>query len=75
MSRNGKVQVLANHLTEEQEADALGVVTRTLRAWRQRGEGPPFVKVGKKILYPIDGNAAWLKAKEQLPVRSPRRAA
>jgi hypothetical protein len=72
MPRKGKV--LADYLTEDEQAAALGLTVRTLRSWRQRGEGPPFVKVGKRVFYPIAGNAAWLKANEQAPVRSGRAA-
>ena len=69
-----KGNALAGYLTEDQQAAALGVVTRTLRSWRQRGEGPPYVRVGRRVFYRIDGSAAWLKANEQAPVRSGRAA-
>jgi len=72
MPRKGKV--LDGYLNEDEQAAALGVVTRTLRIWRQRGKGPSFVKVGRRVFYPIAGSAAWLKANEQAPVRSGRAA-
>jgi hypothetical protein len=31
----------------------------TLRNWRAMRIGPPFVKIGKAVLYPIDGLDAW----------------
>jgi hypothetical protein len=31
----------------------------TLRNWRAMRIGPPFVKVGKAVLYPISGLDAW----------------
>lgn len=31
----------------------------TLRNWRAMRIGPPFMKVGKAVLYPIDGLDAW----------------
>ncbi len=70
---------LARYLTEQQLADRLKKHTgtgcvRTLRSWRQRRMGPPWAKPGKRILYPIDGFAEWLRAQVQQPVRS-RRAA
>jgi len=67
-----KAKGLDGYLTENEEAAALGLTVRTLRSWRKLGKGPPFTKVGKRIFYPIDGNPAWLKANEQMPVRSVR---
>jgi aromatic ring-cleaving dioxygenase len=34
---------------------------RMLQRWRERRIGPPWVKMGKTILYPDDGFRAWLK--------------
>jgi hypothetical protein len=31
----------------------------TLRNWRSKGVGPPFLKVGKSVLYPLEGLVAW----------------
>lgn len=33
----------------------------TLNNWRSRGMGPPYLKVGKAILYPISELEAWDK--------------
>lgn len=30
------------------------VSVRTLARWRERNEGPPYIRLGKKILYPED---------------------
>jgi Helix-turn-helix domain len=32
-------------------ADRWGLSPRTLENWRWRGEGPPFVKIGRKVVY------------------------
>jgi hypothetical protein len=69
-----KGKVLDGYLTEDQQAAALHVVPRTLRSWRKDGEGPPYLKIGWRIFYPLTGSAAWLKANEQAPVRSERAA-
>jgi hypothetical protein len=66
--------LLDGYLNEDEEASALGVVTRTLRSWRQRGEGPPYVKVGRQVFYPIDDGTAWLKTNVRAPVRTGRKA-
>ncbi len=31
----------------------------TLANWRTRGEGPPYVKIGSRVLYPIEKLDAW----------------
>lgn len=38
-------------LTEKQAAEILNVSHRTLQAWRVRGGGPRFVKMGKSVRY------------------------
>jgi hypothetical protein len=66
--------LLAGYVTETQVAAARNVSPRTLRAERQKGVGPSYVKVGKSILYPVDGFRAWLKSNERQPVRAGRAA-
>ncbi|MFL9829045.1 helix-turn-helix domain-containing protein, partial [Rhodoplanes sp. SY1] len=36
---------------ENQAATLLGVSVRTLQAWRVRGGGPPYVKIGCAVRY------------------------
>jgi predicted DNA-binding transcriptional regulator AlpA len=38
-------------LTENQAADFLGISVRTLQAWRVRGGGPRYVKIGRSVRY------------------------
>jgi hypothetical protein len=63
-------KVLDGYLNEDEQAAEFGVVKRTLRSWRQKGEGGPYVKIGKQIFYPIAETAAWLRANVRTPVRS-----
>jgi hypothetical protein len=63
---------LAGYLPEDQIAAKRRVSKRTLRSERQRGDGPPFVKLGKQVFYPLDGFRGWLKSIERQPVRSGR---
>lgn len=37
--------------TEMQAAIFLGVSVRTLQAWRLRGAGPPYCKIGRAVRY------------------------
>lgn len=44
------------HLSAEQLADRWGLSPRTLSNWRYKkpAKGPAFIKIGAKVLYPID---------------------
>jgi hypothetical protein len=50
-----------------QAARAIGVCERTLQLWTKAGDGPPFVRIGRAVLYPVDVLRAWLMAKTQAP--------
>lgn len=39
------------YLTTRQAAALLGVSAKGLEAMRARGEGPPFIRVGRKVRY------------------------
>jgi excisionase family DNA binding protein len=42
-------------LTERQVAEQLGLSVATLRAWRHRGKGPRFLRLGRSVRYlPLD---------------------
>jgi excisionase family DNA binding protein len=41
----------ATALTETQVAEQLGLSVATLRAWRHRGRGPRFLRLGRAVRY------------------------
>ena len=43
-----------------QAAEYLGSKDRTLERWRHCGGGPPFVKVGRRVMYRLADLDAWL---------------
>ncbi|MCB4860367.1 MAG: helix-turn-helix domain-containing protein [Sphingobium sp.] len=46
--------------TEEVSERYRGIVTiGTLENWRAMRIGPPFVKIGKAVLYPVEELDAW----------------
>jgi hypothetical protein len=47
-------------VSEREAARLIGVTPRTLYARRGDGSGPPWRRLGGRILYPIDGLRAWL---------------
>jgi excisionase family DNA binding protein len=64
-----KVESLA--LNPREAARALGVSARTLWAWT-KAELVPHVRIGRKILYPIDELKRWLgdRIARQVPHKS-----
>lgn len=50
-------------LTEIQAAELLNLSTRTLQAWRIKGGGPRFLKLGRAIRYRIADLNTWLEAR------------
>lgn len=49
---------------EEVSARYRGEITvGTLRNWRSQGCGPPFLKMPKAILYPLEQLVAWEQAR------------
>jgi predicted DNA-binding transcriptional regulator AlpA len=41
-------------------SELLGVSTGTLRSWRERGDGPQWLRVGKLIKYASSDIEAWV---------------
>lgn len=50
------------HLTNKEVAARLRISPFTLAAWRIKGNGPRFIKLGRKILYPLAEVEAFEKA-------------
>ena len=63
----GKLPVLPDPeslLSEAQSADLLGVTPRALQAWRQRGGGPPFVRISSRcVRYRRRDLIGWAEAR------------
>jgi hypothetical protein len=49
-------------LTPRETADRLRCSLSKLAKGRMRGDGPPFVKYGRSILYPEGTLVQWMKA-------------
>ena len=43
----------------------LGYTTRTLRTWREKHYGPPWIP-GRRVLYDIASLAEWIKSSEEV---------
>lgn len=47
-------------LTEDQQAKRWGISPKTLANQRWRGDGPPFIKLGRLVRYDPELTDAWL---------------
>lgn len=55
-------------MPDEELAPILGVSTSTLRHWRARGEGPPYFKLGDRLVrYRWSEVEEWLSDSRQVP--------
>ena len=51
------------HMSPEQLAQRLGVSMRSIERWRSTGEGPRYLRAGRRILYPVVEVERWEAAR------------
>ena len=56
-------------LTPKDAATLLQLSLSWLAKARMRGDGPPFIKVGKSIRYAKEALLQWMKARQRLSTR------
>jgi predicted DNA-binding transcriptional regulator AlpA len=49
-------------LTETETAQRVSVSVSGLRKWRRAGCGPPYVRLGRLIRYPVRDLQTWLRS-------------
>lgn len=59
---------LAGYMNTAELAESLGVHPTTLVKWRVARKGPPFTRLGHRVLYNVERFAAWLEQQEVAPV-------
>jgi hypothetical protein len=57
------------HWHQNQMANERNVTTRALQMERRAGKGPPWLRVGRNVYYPIAGWQQWLREQERHPPR------
>jgi hypothetical protein len=65
--------VLAGYMTIQQLAAELDMAVISLATWRMRQKGPPYVKVGRKILYSRTTVKEWIASQVHTPLKAARR--
>lgn len=53
------------YLNTSQAADYLGMSPTTLNRMRVTGEGPPYSKVGRRVIYDISELDAWVARRKR----------
>ncbi len=48
---------------EKSAAAVMRISARTLQGWRLRGGGPPYVKLGGRVLYRETDLLAWIESR------------
>ena len=51
-----------HYLSTEQAAHHCGFSPRTFEKYRVTGEGPPYIKRGRKVLYSVIDCEEWMQA-------------
>lgn len=60
------LNLLADWISRERLAEALGLTTDTLSRWEARRHGPPCTRIGRKTWYRRAAIQEWLLAQEQV---------
>ncbi len=46
-------------------AELIGMSRRTLEKWRGEGAGPPFLKLGRRVLYSVADLEDWIRSRRR----------
>lgn len=65
----------SQHLSEKLLARRWGLSHRTLERWRHEGRGPAYLKLGGRVVYPLDDIEAYEAARMRVPVAPARTGA
>ena len=57
-------EILKKYRTRKQLAEQLDVAELTLIRWEQDRKGPPVTRIGRQVLYSINGTDRWLASLE-----------
>jgi hypothetical protein len=54
-------------ITDQEQAENLGVQSSTLAWWRSQGQGPDFFKIGRKVFYSRRLTTEWMVKQRRSP--------
>ncbi len=55
-----------SHVDTRRAAELIGMSGRTLEKWRSEGTGPPFLKLGRRVLYSLADLETWVRSRRRL---------
>jgi hypothetical protein len=58
-------ELLKKYRSRKKLAEALDVAELTLVRWEQNGTGPPVTRIGRQVMYSIEGTQKWLASLEE----------
>ena len=61
-TQRGQMSDTTRALTEREVGELLGLSVATLRAWRHRGKGPRFLRLGRSVRYLPSDLADFVRA-------------
>ena len=61
-TERGQMSDTTRALTEREVGELLGLSVATLRAWRHRGKGPRFLRLGRSVRYLPSDLADFVRA-------------
>lgn len=64
--RGPEVETISRKLPTEEAAKALGVSTSWLTKLRLTGDGPQYIKIGRRVVYDPADLEAWAAARKRL---------
>ncbi len=56
----------AQRIDTVRAANFVGVSRRTLEKWRYEGSGPPYLKLGRRVLYCLPDLEEWINRRRRL---------
>lgn len=71
--KSAPFNLLADWMTRDQLAEQLMLTPDTLSRWEARREGPPCMRVGRKVFYRRTSVEEWLLSREQSQPVRPRK--
>jgi hypothetical protein len=71
MTAQPKLKTELGLIDESEVAAWRDVDIAALRNERAKGKGPPYIRIGRKVFYPLDKLRAYLKAATVTPKRAP----
>ncbi len=54
-------------ITESEVAKILSMSVQSLRNWRCQRKGPPYLKIGRSVRYPVEDLNRYLQQKKIVP--------